>query len=362
MRVFPDCAIPARPRKGRGAVGNPSGRFDAQTHVEEDDGWFHDAEPTPLRTTVEVDAARTVISRNASPDVPFRQSVNPYRGCEHGCVYCFARPTHAYLGLSPGLDFETRLFYKPDAPECLAKELSRESYRCQPIALGINTDAYQPIERRLGLTRRLLEVCAEFGQPVSIVTKSALIERDLDLLGDMAAAGLVQVMVSVTTLRGDLARRLEPRAASPMRRLRTIASLSGAGVPVGVLCAPVIPVLNDDELESILAAARKSGALDAGYVMLRLPHELKGVFRDWLNHHLPQRAEHVMSVLRQMRGGRDYEADFGVRMSGRGQFAELLAQRFRLACRRNGFGEGMPELNCTRFRVPPRRGEQLPLF
>lgn len=362
MKDFPDCAIAELPRKGRGAIGNPGSRFETRFRVAEDDGWYREAEPQTLRTTLEVDAARTVISRNASPDVPFEQSVNPYRGCEHGCVYCFARPTHAYLGLSPGLDFETRLFYKPDAPERLAAELSRRGYRCRPIALGINTDAYQPVERRTRLTRRLLEVCADFLQPVSIVTKSALIERDLGVLANMAGQGLVQVMVSVTTLDGVLARSLEPRAAAPARRLRTIAALHEAGVPVGVLCAPVIPALNDAEIESILAAAHEAGARTGGYVVLRLPHELKDVFREWLRHHLPLKADHVMSVLQQMRGGRDYEAGFGTRMRGRGPFADLLAQRFRLACRRQGMDAALPRLDCDRFRVPPRGGDQLSLF
>jgi DNA repair photolyase len=362
MKDSADCSIPAHPRKGRGAVGNPAGRFEALSRTAEDDGWFQEIEAERLRTSLEVDAARSVISRNTSPDVPFDQSVNPYRGCEHGCVYCFARPTHAYLGLSPGLDFETRLFHKPDAPERLAEELARRGYRCRPIALGINTDAYQPVERRTRLTRRLLEVCAEFRQPVSIVTKSALIERDLDLLASMADQDLVQVMVSVTTLDGGLARRLEPRAAAPARRLRTVSALHRAGVPVGVLCAPVIPVVNDAEIEAIVDAAQLAGAAAAGYVMLRLPHELKGIFREWLQHHLPLKAGHVMSVLQQMRGGRDYEAAFGTRMRGRGPFADLVAQRFALACRRHGLDRGLPPLDCTRFRVPARSGDQLGLF
>ena len=362
MKDLPDCSIPAHPRKGRGAVGNPAGRFDTLSRTTEDDGWFHEAEVAALRTTLEMDAARSVITRNSSPDIPFDRSVNPYRGCEHGCVYCFARPTHAYLGLSPGLDFETRLFYKPDAPERLAEELARRGYRCRPIALGINTDAYQPVERRVRLTRRLLEVCLEFRQPVSIVTKSALIERDLDLLSSMAALDLVQATMSVTTLDGGLARRLEPRAAAPLRRLRTVSALHQAGVPVGVLCAPVIPVVNDVEIEAIVSAAQAAGATAAGYVMLRLPHELKSIFREWLQHHLPLKAEHVMSVLQQMRGGRDYEAAFGTRMRGRGPFADLVAQRFALACRRHGLDRGLSPLDCMRFRVPGDNDAQLALF
>jgi DNA repair photolyase len=362
VKDFPDCAIPVRPRKGRGAVGNPAGRFETLSRVAEDDGWFREAQSESLRTTLEVDTARSVISRNSSPDVPFEQSVNPYRGCEHGCVYCFARPTHAYLGLSPGLDFETRLFHKPDAPERLAEELSGRGYRCRPIALGINTDAYQPVERRTRLTRRLLEVCADHNQPVSIVTKSGLIERDLDLLAPMAARSLVQVMVSVTTLDNGLARRLEPRATAPAGRLRVVAALRQAGVPVGVLCAPIIPLVNDAEIEAILEAARDVGVIAAGYVMLRLPHEVKDLFREWLHHHVPLRADHVMSVLQQMRGGRDYESTFGARMRGRGPFADLVAQRFALASRRCGLDRGLPPLDCSRFRVPARQGDQLALF
>ncbi|AOU98436.1 DNA repair photolyase [Acidihalobacter yilgarnensis] len=358
-----DCAIVPAPRKGRGTASNRTGRFESLTHERVADGWtasFDDL--PPLRTTLGVDKARRVISRNRSPDVAFSQSVNPYRGCEHGCSYCFARPTHAYLGLSPGLDFETRLFHKPDAPARLAEELGRRGYACSPIALGINTDAYQPVERRVGLTRRLLEVLWAHRHPVSIVTKSALIERDLEVLSAMASEGLAQVFMSVTTLDPVLARGLEPRAATPARRLEAIARLAAAGIPCGVLFAPTIPALNDHELERVLRAAREAGASAAGYVMLRLPREVKPLFTEWLKTHVPGRAEHVLSLLRQMHGGREYESEFGVRMRGRGPYADLIAQRFRIASRREGLDRGLPPLDCSRFRVPARAEDQLDLF
>ncbi|OBS09781.1 PA0069 family radical SAM protein [Acidihalobacter prosperus] len=358
-----DCDILAGPRKGRGAVSNPDGRYESHRHERVADDWPGDDEvPPPLRTTLGIDTARSVIAYNDSPDVAFDRSVNPYRGCEHGCSYCFARPSHAYLGLSPGLDFETRLFHKPDAPARLAEELRAPRYACAPIALGINTDAYQPVERRSGLTRRLIEVLRAYRHPVSIVTKSALVERDLDLLSAMAAEGLAQVFLSITTLDPALARALEPRAATPLRRLETLARLSEAGVPCGVLFAPVIPALNDHELERVLARAREAGASAAGYVMLRLPGEVKPLFAEWLETHVPGRAAHVFSLLRQMHGGREYAADFGVRMRGRGAYAELVAQRFRVAARREGLDRGLPPLDCSRFRVPARAGDQFDLF
>jgi DNA repair photolyase len=344
--------------KGRGAVNNPPPRFDTFARERLDDGWWQEAEASP-RTTLMIDNARAVITRNGSPDVPFSQSVNPYRGCEHGCTYCFARPTHAYLGLSPGLDFETKIAWKPDAPQRLREELARPSYTCSPIALGINTDAYQPLERKLGLTRALLEVLAECRHPVSIVTKSALILRDRDLLGDMARDGLVDVMLSVTTLDRELSRQLEPRAATPQRRLATISALREAGIPVGVLVAPVIPAVNDHELERLLEAVGAAGASSAAYVLLRLPHEVAPLFRDWLARHLPDRAAHVMSLLQQMRGGRDNDSEFGTRMRGTGPLADLLSQRFRLACERFGLNRTDNQLNCSRFRPPPRPGAQL---
>lgn len=354
--------LPPRPRKGRGAVSNPEGRFESHRREAVDDGWYRDPETEPLVTELMVDAARSLIVRNDSPDVPFEQSVNPYRGCEHGCVYCFARPSHAYLGLSPGLDFESRILYKPEAPRLLAQALARRGYRCRPIALGVNTDAYQPVERRLRITRGLLEVLAEHRHPVSLITKSALIERDLDLLSDMAGTGTVEVMISVTTLQSDLARRLEPRAAAPARRLETLRRLAEAGVPVGVLVAPVIPALTEAELEAILEAAAVAGATSAGYVLLRLPHEVKALFREWLAHHAPDKARHVMSLMQAMRGGRDYDSRFGTRMRGQGPYAELISRRFELACRRLGLDRGHRALDCSGFRPPPGAGEQLGLF
>jgi len=353
---------PSRPPRGRGAASNPDNRFDPFTREAVDDGWGGlDDCPESVATEVTIDASRTLISRNDSPDVPFDRSVNPYRGCEHGCIYCYARPSHAWLGLSPGLDFETRLSYKRDAPQRLRDELARRGYRCAPIALGVNTDAYQPLERRLRVTRGLLEVLADCRHPVSIVTKSALVERDLDLLAPMAADGLAEVAVSLTTLDGDLARRLEPRAASPRRRLETIRRLTTAGVPVTVLVAPVIPVLTDAELERILEAARAAGAGEAGYVLLRLPLELGGLFREWLAEHAPLAADHVLSRLQACRGGHDYDTRFGHRMRGEGAFAELLGKRFRLAYRRLGFADPAL-LACDRFRPPSPCGEQMPLF
>lgn len=349
------------PIPGRGATGNPDNRYAEHARAACDDGWGGlDAEPAPLRTELFVDTSRTAISYNDSPDVPFDRSINPYRGCEHGCVYCFARPTHAWLGLSPGLDFESRLFHKPDAPDLLRRALAKPGYRCAPIALGINTDAYQPVERKLGLTRALVEVLAEHGHPFSVVTKSALIERDIDLLAPLAVRNLVQVAVSVTTLDRRLARALEPRAAAPERRLETIRRLTAAGVPVTVLAAPMIPFLNDHELEAILAAVREAGAVDAGYVLLRLPHEVKDLFRDWLAVHEPLKAERVINRLRDCRGGRDYDSRFGRRMRGEGVYADLLGRRFRLAHRRLDFPGAAP-LDCDRFAVPGRP-EQLDLF
>ncbi len=364
-----DAARPAPEKiKGRGAASRVSGRFEVTTAHHQDDGWGNydgsgDGEPPPHPdTTVREERARTIISRNDSPDIPFSQSVNPYRGCEHGCVYCFARPSHAYLELSPGLDFETKLFAKTNAAERLRVELARSGYRCSPIALGINTDAYQPIERRYRVTRSLLEVLAECRHPVSLLTKNALIERDLDLLVPMAQQRLVSVAFTITTLDNRLAARSEPRASAPHRRLQAIRTLSEAGVPVGVMVAPVIPMVNDREMEAILEAARDAGATSAGYVLLRLPHELKQVFREWLALHYPERAEHVMSLIRQMRGGKDYAAAFGRRMRGEGPFAELIAQRFAIAHRKFGFAQqARLPLDTTRF-VPPRASPQGELF
>lgn len=347
--------------RGRGATFSPDNRYSAFSHETLDDGWGNlDAPLEPLRTTLTHDTSRTVISYNDSPDVGFDRSINPYRGCEHGCVYCFARPSHAWLGLSPGLDFESRLFYKPDAPEILQQELAARAYRPAPIAVGINTDGYQPVERKLKITRRILEVLVETRHPFSIVTKSALVERDIDLLKVAAAHNLVSVAVSITTLDRTLARRMEPRAAAPQRRLAVVQNLSQVGIPVSVLVAPLIPVLTDGELEKILEAARAAGAGAAGYVLLRLPHELKELFQSWLSTHEPLKAEHVMNRIRDTRGGKEYDSRFGVRMRGTGDYADLIAQRFQIAYRKLQFAE-FPDLDCTLFR-PPRLGPQLDLF
>jgi DNA repair photolyase len=349
--------------KGRGAASNPAVRFDATRLEKTHDGWYEEEIVEHLNETVLPDRARSVITTNNSPDVGFDQSINPYRGCSHGCVYCFARPTHAYLGLSPGLDFETKLFYKADAAKILEAELTKPKYVCKPIALGINTDGYQPLEKRLEVTRGILAVLARCRHPVTIVTKSALILRDLDLLTDLAKDRLVSVMISITSLTNDIKRTLEPRAASPQARLRTMRQLADAGVSVGVLVAPVIPAITDHELEDILGAAKESGAGSAGYVLLRLPHEVKTLFREWLDEHYPDRAKHVMSLINQARGGKDYDSEFGQRMTGTGAYAELLRTRFELAGRRCGFdaSEERYELPTDLFRPPGEAKAQLSL-
>lgn len=352
------------PPKGRGAVSNPEGRFESRRAERFDDGWLLDEEALPrLATTLHAEQARTIISRNDSPDLPFAQSINPYRGCEHGCIYCYARPTHAYLNLSPGLDFETQLFYKPNAAALLEAELRRPGYRCSMISLGANTDPYQPIERDLRITRSLLEVMARFRHPVGIVTKGTLVERDVDLLQDLARDGLAMVAVSITTLKPEIKRTLEPRAASGAARLRVIKTLADAGIPTMVLYSPVIPFVNDAELESILAAAHAAGARQAAHIPLRLPYEVKDLFREWLEAHLPLKAAHVMSLVRQMRGGRDNDPAFGSRMTGQGEYVRIIHQRFDLACRRLGLnvGERSAWLSTTQFRVPPQAGDQLDL-
>ncbi|MGH8497049.1 MAG: PA0069 family radical SAM protein [Gammaproteobacteria bacterium] len=348
-------------RKGRGSLSNPTGRFETTAVEVADDGWWSDpGDLPPLETTVTAQPARTIIARNSSPDIGFDQSINPYRGCEHGCIYCYARPTHSYLNLSPGLDFETRLFFKANAAALLAAELGRSGYRCRPIALGANTDPYQPIERRLRVTRDVLEVLDRFNHPVHIITKGSLILRDVDLLVGMAERRLVAVMVSVTTLRDSLKRTLEPRAAAPAARLRVIETLSAAGVPVGVLVAPVIPCINDDEIESILERVADAGARTASYVLIRLPHEVKDLFREWLAGHLPERAAHVMSLIRQSRGGKDYDSQFGTRMRGTGAYAELIGQRFRAAAKRYGLEDRSAlTLDTGRFRVPAEQQPQM---
>ena len=350
-------------RRGRGAVSNASGRFEAEQRFIVDDGWGSaERDLVTLKTTLSKDSSKSVITKNDSPDIGFDQSINPYRGCEHGCVYCYARPTHAWLGLSPGLDFESRLFFKPDAAAILEKELRHRRYRCRTIAMGTNTDPYQPVEQRHEITRSLLEVMGSFNQPVSIVTKSQSIVRDIDILGPMAEKGLVKVALSVTTLDRELARRMEPRAATPGRRLAAIRRLVEAGIPTGVMVAPVIPAINDMEIEKILEASAAAGAIGAAYVLLRLPLEIKSLWRDWLAEHYPDRADRVMSLMRQMRGGRDYDSTFGRRMKGQGPYARLIARRFKLACKRLGLDREGPELTTSLFQPPARPGDQLRLL
>ncbi|WP_213909174.1 PA0069 family radical SAM protein [Stutzerimonas nitrititolerans] len=352
--------MPQPTPRGRGTASNPHNRFAPTRSEAYDDGWEQEVPPTRA-TEVRSETAKTVITRNQSPDVGFDRSVNPYRGCEHGCIYCFARPNHAYWDLSPGIDFETRLIAKTNLAERLEQELSKPGYVPQPIALGVNTDAYQPLEREQRLTRQALEILLRYRHPVHIITKGSLVLRDLDLLVPLAEQRLVSVSVSLTTLDDELKRIMEPRAASPAARLRVLRTLHQAGVPVSVMCAPMIPMINDMELERMLEAAREAGAASAGYVLLRLPHELAGLFEDWLAEHFPQRAGHVLSLVRQSRGGRNNDSRFGSRMRGEGQFAELLAQRFRLACRRLGYNRRDQNfgLDCSRFAPP---GQQMSLL
>ena len=353
-----------KPQKGRGAISNIAGRFEKRDREDFDDGWDSLADVAPGRETQLIaEQARSIVSTNQSPDVPFEQSINPYKGCEHGCIYCFARPTHAYLDLSPGLDFETRIYYKANAVERLTATLRKPGYRCSPIALGANTDPYQPAEKRLGVTRGILETLSECDHPVSIITKGTVVERDIELLADMATRNLASVFVSVTSLDNTIKRTLEPRAAGPARRLELVKRLTEAGVPTGVLVAPVIPAVTDHEMEAILERAAEAGAGWAGYILLRLPHEVAPLFREWLEAHYPQRTEHVMSLLRQSRGGKDYDARFGERMRGTGAFADLLAQRFRVACTRNRLNERRRlVLDTERFRPPPSDSPQMALL
>lgn len=343
--------------KGRGAISNRASRFQP-TSVEWEDGLDG---PSPITECRPVQAT-TIIARNNSPDVPFEQSINPYQGCEHGCIYCYARPTHAFLDLSPGIDFETRLTYKENAAECLERELGRKNYQCKPITLGANTDPYQPVEKQLGITRDVLEVLKQCNHPVSIITKGALICRDLELLSEMAHRGLCSVAISITTLDDDLKRRMEPRAASAAARFSAMRALDAAGVPVSLLFAPVIPGLNDENLESILHQAAQDGARSAAYLLLRLPLEVRDLFFEWLQEHYPLRAGRVVSLLRQCRDGNDYDTRFGHRMRGTGVFADLLEQRFRTSCRKLGLDRGEnTELRRDLF-VPPRPGGQIDLF
>jgi len=353
----------AQKRRGRGATVSPDPRYLDATREAFDDGWgTEDETPPPLQTHVTEERSRSIIAHNESPDIPFRASINPYRGCEHGCVYCYARPTHAYLDLSPGIDFESRLFAKVNAAELLRAELSRPGYRPELIALGANTDPYQPIEREYKVTRRIIEVLAECNHPFSIVTKSALVERDIDLLAPVAAKGLVQVYLSITGLNHELARRLEPRAAAPRRRVETVRRLSEAGIPVGVMFAPVIPALNDCDLEQVLEASAQAGARSAGYVMLRLPLEIKDLFKDWLSKHYPLKAGHVMNVIRDLRGGKEYDSQFGTRQRGTGHYAALIARRFDLACARLGLNRSSMQVNTSLFKPPAAAHGQLQLF
>lgn len=352
--------------KTRATALNPHNRFQPiATDREVDDGWYRDPEdefnPDSVATEVILENSRTIISRNSSPDVPFDQSINPYRGCKHACIYCFARPTHAYWDMSPGLDFETRLIAKPNAAARLREELDRPGYRVSPIALGVNTDAYQPLERGQRITRQVLEVLSDYRHPVSIITKGALILRDLDLLSGMAAQGLCSVRVSLTTLSNDLKRSMEPRTAAPATRLKMIRQLSDAGVPTGIILGPVIPFVNDHEIEAILEAAARAGATRASWIMLRLPHELDELFQDWLRRHFPQRAEHVMNRMRDLRGGKSYDATFGRRMTGIGPYSDLIRQRFTKKARQLGLNlhEAEP-LRVDRFRRPG--GEQMALW
>ncbi|MGF6481749.1 PA0069 family radical SAM protein [Paraburkholderia sp. JPY419] len=354
---------PPAPRKGRGAVTNLQGRYEVDQREAVDDGWQaadEDGEPKLLRTQVFEERAKTILTRNASPDIPFNVSLNPYRGCEHGCIYCFARPTHSYLGLSPGLDFESRIYAKINAPELLERELSKKSYVPEPIALGVATDAWQPAERDLRLTRRVIEVLSERNHPFAAITKSSLIERDIDLLAPMAERGQFMAAITITTLDADIARTLEPRAATPSRRLRTIRTLSEAGIPVGVSIAPVIPFVTEPDMERVLEACAEAGASNASYIVLRLPWEVAPLFKDWLSAHFPDRAERVMNRVHDMRGGKDYDSSFSTRMKGEGLWADLLKQRFQKAARRLGLsGRDRGILDMSHFRrIESPRAEQ----
>jgi DNA repair photolyase len=349
-------------RRGRGTLSNASGRYEPIARIAFDDGWRSIEELPPFETTVTIDATRKIIARNESPDISFDRSINPYRGCEHGCVYCFARPTHAYLGLSPGLDFESKLFAKPDAPALLERELSAKNYEPRTIAIGTNTDPYQPIERRYEIMRGILQVLERAGHPVGIVTKSALVTRDIDILARMAKRNLVKVALSVTTLDPKLARTMEPRAATPSRRLEALRQLSRAGVPTSVMVAPIIPAINDAEIERILDAAALAGVRQAGYVLLRLPLEVRDLFKEWLEANFPDRAKHVFKLIRDMRGGKDYDSTWGKRMTGSGPYAWMIGRRFEAACERLGLNADKASLTAEHFQPPMRGAEQLSLF
>jgi DNA repair photolyase len=357
-----DVAVDFERRRGRGAQSNASGRYEPLARIAFDDGWRSLDELPAFKTEVQVDSTRKIITRNQSPDIGFDRSINPYRGCEHGCVYCFARPTHAYLGLSPGLDFESRLFVKPEAADLLEKELAHPKYTPRVIAIGTNTDPYQPIERRYKVMRRILEVLDRTNHPVGIVTKSALVLRDLDILARMAERNLVRVALSVTTLDSQLARKMEPRAATPMRRLETLRRLSQAGVPTTVMVAPIIPAINDMDIERILEAAKMAGVQSAGYVLLRLPLEVRDLFQEWVRANYPDRAEKVFKIIRETQGGKDYDSKWFTRQRGTGPYAWLIGRRFQMAAEKLGLNERRWSLDTSRF-TPPRPGQdQLQLF
>ncbi|HST93989.1 MAG TPA: PA0069 family radical SAM protein [Microvirga sp.] len=358
----PAYRVEAEMRRGRGAVSNPAGRYEKAGREAFDDGWNREEELPPLPTEIIVEKPRTIITRNDSPDIGYDRSINPYRGCEHGCSYCFARPSHAYQGLSSGLDFETKIFAKPAAPELLEKELRAPGYQPSTVAIGSNTDPYQPAERRLRIMRGLLEVLDRANHPVGIVTKSALVTRDVDILARMADKQLAKVAVSITTLDPRLARTMEPRAASPAKRLETVRRLTEAGIPVTVLVAPIIPAINDHEIEAILKAAAAAGATEAGYVLLRLPHDLKELVRDWLAEHYPDKLNHVFSLLQEARGGKDYDAKWGVRQTGIGPYAWMIGRRFETAAERLGLNKRSLKLRTDLFRPPARETGQLSLF
>ncbi|WP_321794585.1 PA0069 family radical SAM protein [Caballeronia sp. J97] len=370
-REYP--VAPPAPLKGRGAVTNIQGRYEKDEREPVDDGWRHAADPEedgalPLRTQLFEERAKSILTRNSSPDIPFSVSLNPYRGCEHGCIYCFARPTHSYLGLSPGLDFESRIYAKINAPELLERELAKPNYEPEPIALGVNTDAYQPVERDLQITRRVIQVLHDCGHTFAAITKSSLIERDIDLLAPMAERGQVMAAITVTTLDAEIARTLEPRAATPSRRLRTIRALAEAGIPVGVSIAPVIPFVTEPDMERVLEACAEAGATSASYIVLRLPWEVAPLFKDWLAAHFPDRADRVMSRVRDMRGGKDYDANFSTRMKGEGLWADMLKQRFQKATKRLGLNARQRGiLDMSEFQRPAKRAAgpsspQLDLF
>lgn len=349
--------------KGRGSATQFDNRYLSEHYEDIDDGWSQAEEQQPsVKTRVTVEKAKTIITRNQSPDIPFTQSINPYRGCEHGCSYCYARPAHAYVDLSPGIDFETKLFAKPNAAELLKNALAKTGYQCSPIALGSNTDPYQPIERQWKITRQIIQVLKDHDHPLTIVTKSNLVERDIDLLAPMAEKNLVQVFISITSLNNALARKLEPRATAPHSRLKALANLQQHQIPTGVMFAPVIPVINDTEMETVLVKSAETGVTNAGYVMLRLPQEVRPIFKEWLQLHEPLKAEHVMSMVRDIRNGQENDSEFGRRQRGQGNYADIIAQRFAVACRKFDLNTRNVKLDCSIFKKPVKDSKQMSLF